>query len=91
MSLIVIVMVPLEPGARNAMADCVRALVQSRSAVACGQQGQRGEDLGLDQVDERADACAVEEVHRVARVEDVEVVAGGGVPGDVVTGRVLFV
>jgi hypothetical protein len=42
-----------------------------------------GEDLGLDQVDERADGSAVQEVDGVALVENVEIVAGDGVAGDV--------
>jgi hypothetical protein len=45
--------------------------------VAAGEHPDRGEDLGLDQEDERPNAGAVDEVDGVAAVRQIEVVAGG--------------
>ncbi len=42
--------------------------------MAAGEGRSGREDLGLDQVDEGADGCAVQEVDGVPLVEDVEIV-----------------
>lgn len=51
--------------------------------VSAGEHPDRGEDLGLDQEDERPNAGAVDEVDGVAAVRQIEVMAGGLVAGDV--------
>jgi hypothetical protein len=59
----------------------------SRAESAAGEHGRGGEYLCLNEVDERSDTGAMQEVDGVAPVEQIEVVAGRKIPGDVLTGR----
>jgi hypothetical protein len=58
--------------------------VDAGGGVSAGEHPDPGEDLGLDQEDERPNAGAVDEVDGIAAVRQIEVVAGGLVAGDVV-------
>lgn len=52
----------MHPGARNELADVDWNFVHAGVVGAAGQEGERGDDFGLDELDERSDARAMQVV-----------------------------